>query len=55
MTRAVIPGPTYAEMRDPLLLPPALRSAANAARQDELDALNLFNINWKNTGEGVEK
>jgi len=55
MTKAVIPGLTYAEMRDPLLLPPALRSAANAARQDELDALNLFNINWKNTGEGVEK
>jgi cysteine synthase len=55
MTKAVVPGPTYAEMRDPLLLPPTLREAANRARQDELSPLNLFNINWKNTGDRVEK
>ncbi len=51
----VAPGPTYAEMKDPLLLPEDLRAAANAARADELDALNLFNINWKLTGESVDK
>lgn len=54
MTKSIIPGPTYAEMRDPLLLPPALREAAIAAHADELNPLNLFNINWKNTGEQVE-
>lgn len=55
MSKPVIPGPTYAEMRNPLLLPPALRSAADAARSDERNPLNLFNINWKNTGDQVEK
>ncbi|MFN2202305.1 MAG: PLP-dependent cysteine synthase family protein [Caldilineaceae bacterium] len=51
----IVPGPTYAEMRDPLLLPGKLRAAANAARKDELDALNLFNINWKMTDESADK
>lgn len=51
----VIPGPTYAEMKDPLLLPDAVRTASNAARAQEMDPLNLFNINWKLTGEGVDK
>src|SRR5688572_27023965 len=55
MSGAILPGPTYAEMRNPLLLPPALRIAANAARTDDRNALNLFNINWKNTDEQVEK
>lgn len=55
MTRAVIPGPTYAEMRNPLLLDPAVRAAANAARDEDDNALNLFNINWKNTGDTVEQ
>ncbi len=55
MTRSIIPGPTYAEMRNPMLLSAALRDRANAARADELDQLNLFNINWKNTGDDVEK
>ncbi|RIK54155.1 MAG: pyridoxal-5'-phosphate-dependent protein subunit beta [Chloroflexi bacterium] len=50
----VVPGPTYAEMRDPRLLPAALRDAANRARQDELNPLNLFNINWKRTGDTVD-
>jgi cysteine synthase len=54
MTR-IIPGPTYAEMRNPLLLPAELRQKANAARSDERDSLNLFNINWKNTSGAVEK
>ncbi len=51
----IVPGPTYAELRDPLLLPDGVRQAAEAARSDESDPLNLFNINWKNTGEQVEK
>ena len=55
LMKPIIPGPTYAEMRNPLLLPDGLRQAANAARQDETNPLNLFNINWKNSGEHVEK
>jgi cysteine synthase len=56
MTRSIIPGPTYAEMRDPVRLPEALRQAAQSAlRSDELNPINLFNINWKNTGEAVER
>jgi cysteine synthase len=50
----LIPGPTYAEMRNPLLLPEAIRNAALAARGDELNPHNLFNINWKNTGTQPE-
>jgi len=53
--KPIVPGPTYAEMRNPLLLPDRLRQAANAARQDETNPLNLFNINWKNSSEHVEK
>jgi cysteine synthase len=56
MTRSIIPGPTYAEMRDPVRLPEALRQAAQSAlHNDELNPINLFNINWKNTGEAVER
>ena len=55
MTRPIVPGPTYAEMRDPTLLPDGLRSeASNLATSNELAPLNLFNINWKNTGTDVE-
>ncbi len=52
--RAIAPGPTYAEMRTPLLLPHSLRDAANAARRDERSPLNLFNINWKNSADQLE-
>jgi len=55
MSRAIVPGPTYAEMRNPMLLPAAFRQRVIAARADETNPLNLFNINWKNTGEEVEK
>jgi cysteine synthase len=55
MTKPIIPGPTYAEMRNPLLLPPSVRQAANDARKDELNPINLFNINWKNTGDTPER
>jgi cysteine synthase len=46
----VIYGPTFAEMRDPSLLPGPLREQARAARQRPLDPLNLFNISWKADG-----
>lgn len=56
MSTPIIPGPTYGEMRNPLLLSAQLRQAARSALvQDELNPLNLFNINWKNTGGEVEK
>ena len=43
----MIHGPTYAEMRDPALLPAELRQRAQAARRDApLDPVNLFNITW---------
>ncbi len=55
MTRPIVPGPTYAEMRDPTCLPVGLRAAATASlTSDELAPRNLFNINWKNTGTEVE-
>lgn len=54
MSRPIVPGPTYAEMRNPLLLAESLRDTANAARADERNPLNLFNINWKNTGDQPE-
>jgi cysteine synthase len=43
-------GPTFAEMRDPGRLPPALRERAREARARPLDPANLFNIGWKNEG-----
>ncbi|MGL4650877.1 MAG: PLP-dependent cysteine synthase family protein [Caldilineaceae bacterium] len=54
MNRPIVPGPTYAEMRNPLLLPAGLREQANAARSDERNPLNLYNINWKNTSDQPE-
>ena len=56
MNRSIVPGPTYAEMRDPTLLPADLRADAAAARTaDELAPINLFNINWKMGGSEVER
>ncbi len=54
-SQPIVAGPTYAEMRNPHLLSPQLRAAANQARSDELQPRNLFNINWKNTSDQVEK
>ncbi|MCY3707579.1 MAG: pyridoxal-phosphate dependent enzyme [Caldilineaceae bacterium] len=56
MTRPIVPGPTYDEMRDPTRLPTSVREeAVSALAADELASLNLFNINWKNTGTDVER
>jgi len=55
MTSPLVSGPTYAEMRNPLLLPASLREkAATALHGAEMEPLNLYNINWKNTGSEVE-
>lgn len=50
MIKPIVPGPTYAEMRNPLLLPSSLREKLTTARQDETNPHNLFNINWKESG-----
>ncbi len=56
MATHVTSGPTYAEMRDPSKLPPALRRRAlEAARGNELDPLNLFNITWRNRENRVRQ
>jgi cysteine synthase len=44
-------GPTFAEMRDPSLMPPDVRSEAEVARLQPLDPMNLWNIAWKADGE----
>ena len=43
-------GPTFAEMRDPSLLPAGLRARAREARSRPLDPANLFNLSWKAEG-----
>jgi len=43
----IVSGPTYAEMQDPRRLPEAFRQRVLAARDQELDPLNLFNITWR--------
>ena len=48
-----IPGPSYAEMRDPRLLPEAFRARVLAARPREDDPLNLFNITWRRTDGSI--
>jgi cysteine synthase A len=50
---AITRGPTYAEMRDPSLLPADVRRRAEAARADERDPLNLYNITWRRPDGGV--
>lgn len=40
-------GPTYTEMLHPETLPPAIRQKALAARANELDPINLYNITWR--------
>jgi cysteine synthase len=45
-------GPTFAEMRDPSLIPDELRQRAHAARKTPLDPINLWNLSW-NAGGAV--
>ena len=49
-------GPTYDEMLDPGTLDGALRAKAlAAAKADELDPVNLFNITWKDAANEVRR
>jgi cysteine synthase len=47
MAKALIFGPTYYEMLHPEILGASVRKQAEAARRNEHDAANLFNITWK--------
>ncbi|MDT8899798.1 PLP-dependent cysteine synthase family protein [Anaeroselena agilis] len=52
----IIPfGPTYDEMLDPGTLDGALRERAIAARGNELDPVNLFNITWRDEANEVRR
>ncbi len=49
-------GPTYDEMLDPGTLDGALRARVlAAAKADELDPVNLFNITWKDAANEVRR
>lgn len=50
MLWVMIFGPTFAEMRDPSLVPPELWARAREARSRPLDPLNLWNLSWKADG-----
>jgi cysteine synthase len=53
LSSTFVPGPTYAEMLDPAALPAALYEKAIAARANELDPANLFNITWRAPDHGI--
>ncbi len=40
--------PTFAQLRDPSLIPASVRSRLKGVRMEEVDPLNLFRITWKN-------
>jgi cysteine synthase A len=46
-------GPTYEEMLHPNMLPEYIRVGAAAARDNELDSANLFNISWRRPDGGI--
>jgi len=46
----VIFGPTFAEMKEPGLIPASRRAEAKAARARPVDPLNLWNLSWKAEG-----
>ncbi len=49
-------GPTYEEMLNPHKIDKDIRKRAlKALKDDELDPINLFNINWKNENNVVNK
>jgi cysteine synthase len=51
---ALVFGPTFAEMRDPQSLPPAVRTRARVALDSDLLATeNLYNITWKDVAGRV--
>ena len=48
-------GPTYEEMLHPGKIDPEVRKRALAAKKDELDPLNLFNITWRKEDNTINK
>jgi cysteine synthase A len=46
-------GPTYEEMLHPETLPPAIWQKALAARDHELDPINLYNITWRDAQNAI--
>ena len=48
-------GPTYDEMLHPESVTKEIRQRALAAKENELDPINLFNITWKNEKNEVNK
>ena len=40
--------PTFAQLRDPSLIPPSVRSRLKGVKMSEVNPLNLFRITWKN-------
>lgn len=48
-------GPTYEEMLHPGSVDKEIRKAALAAKENELDPINLFNITWKDEQNEVRK
>ena len=49
-------GPTYEEMLHPENINPEIREKAlRAAKENEMDPINLFNITWKNEAGNVRK
>ncbi len=48
-------GPTYEEMLNRSLLPKEIKEKAKAARKDELNDLNLFNISWEDEEGEINK
>jgi cysteine synthase len=48
-------GPTYEEMLHPNKIEASVRNRALHAKNDELDPINLFNINWRNDEGEINK
>ncbi len=48
-------GPTYEEMLHPDKMDPSAREKARKAKMDEFDKHNLFNINWRNEKNEVNR
>ena len=48
-------GPTYDEMLHPNTVDKKIREKAVKAKSDELDPINLFNINWRDENNKVNK
>ena len=53
-TKQLVFGPTFEEMLHPSKIDPSVRERAlKAAKDDELDPVNLYNITWRNPEGGI--